>query len=73
MNQLFKKHQRRDKMNKYELKLNMIDGSTKYDFSGMTSKTIEQMNEYYKNIIEKAKQGNRVFESYKNVLSVEVN
>jgi hypothetical protein len=59
-------------MNKYELKLNMIDGSTKYDFSGMTSKTIEQMNEYYKNIIEKAKQGVKTFESYKNVLNVEV-
>jgi hypothetical protein len=60
-------------MNKYELKLNMIDGSTKYDFSEMTSKTVEQMIEQYKNIIEKAKQGNRVFESFKEVLSVEVN
>lgn len=59
-------------MNKYELKLIMKDGSEKYDFTSMTTDSIEQVQAKYDSIVEKANNGAKQFQSFANCLRVEV-
>ncbi len=61
-----------NEMNKYELKLIMNDGTEKYDFTSPTSDSIEKVQSAYNAIVEKAQNGAKQFESFKNCLRVEV-